>query len=347
MDSDTKKKFDDYGRKVTMREPKVSVLSEEKYDQYILPVKSLDSCLKNKLKLKKLLLPELRNNGNETIAIYSDYGGEASDSAYYTYSFLVCGWNHSFAFHDLMTDLRKKYHLNDKEISFKDLKFGPVKRSLDEYLTGLHNFVPGLLVTIAIDKNIKSIFGDKLPEYVLDGIKDAGFGEWKPDVTEKVMRIVHCVSYLVALLSNSGQNIYWNTDNDSIVANPEKQGDFLNLFDSVLTLYTDNKFKNIGLSLPFDERSVRQIDLLSCADLAAGAVEHYFTNLKKKGEQTIKGEANKILEWLGRDGVALKKHTIIIEKKTDGKYSTNEVIFSGNISFNDSESILIPTTYKT
>jgi hypothetical protein len=126
MDHLKKNLFYEFGQKVTMREPQVSVLNSEIYDQYILTVKAIDSCLKNKLESKKLLLPELRTYGNETIAIYSDYGGESSDSKFFTYSFLVCGWNHSFAFQEFMNDLRAKYKLNDKEISFKDIGYGPV-----------------------------------------------------------------------------------------------------------------------------------------------------------------------------------------------------------------------------
>jgi hypothetical protein len=223
---------------------------------------------------------------------------------------------------------------------------GPIKRALKEYLTGLHNFVPGLLLTLAVDKKIKSVFGDSIPEYVLKDIKDAGFGEWKSQVTEKVMRIVHSASYLVALLCKDGQNIYWNTDNDSIVANSEQLNNFINLFNSVLTIYTNNKFKNIGFSLPFDEKSTSQLDFLSCPDLAAGAVEHYFTRTMSTQKSTIKRDANYILEWLGRDGVALKKHTIVIEKTPSGDFSACEVVFNGNISFKTNEVMLLPIKYN-
>jgi len=162
----------DFGRKVTMRETKVSVLTDEIYDQKFFMTKAIDSSLKNKLKSKRLLLPELRTHDNETIAIYFDYGGESSDSLYYTYSFLVCGWNHSFGFYDFMTELRGKHNLGGKEISFKDREFGPVKRSLDEYLTGLHNLVSGFLMTIAVSKNIMETLYQStlLRKFVMQGM---------------------------------------------------------------------------------------------------------------------------------------------------------------------------------
>ena len=336
----------DLARRVSMYEPKVSVLNEEIYDQYLLTVRAIDSCLKKKLKDRKLALPELRNDGNETIAIYSDYGGESKESSFYTYSFLVCGWNHSYAFPEFMDEIREKHGLGEKEISFKDIRYGPISRSLDEYLTALHNWVPGLLVTLVVDKEIKSVFGEKIPEYVLNEISESGFGEWKPHITEKLMRVVHSVAYLVALLSKDGQKIYWNTDHDAIVANSEKQGNFINLFDSVLTLYTTNKFANIGYSVPFEERSLRQIDFLSCADLAAGAVEHYFTKAKYTKKPKIKKGVDKILGWLGHDGLSLKKLTVLVSKKEDGSIDIGEVVFNNENSAKDKATILVPTKYK-
>lgn len=346
MEPDKNKLIYEFARRVTIYEPEISVLDDKIYDQYILPVKAIDSCFKNKLQRKKLLLPELRNDGNETIAIYTDYGGESKNAAYNTYSFLVCGWNHSFAFYDFMKELRAEHKLGDKEISFKDLRFGPVNRALRDYLLLLNNSIPGILLTLAIDKNIKSVFGEKIPDYVREEIKKAGFGEWKPNVTEKVMRIVHSVAYLIALLSKDGHKLYWNTDHDSSVEGVRKHDNFINLFSNVLTLYTNNKFENIGYSVPFEEKSVRQLDFLSCPDLAAGAVEHYFTKQKTIKEITIKKEAELILSWLGRDGIALKKHTILIEKSDEGDIKISEVVFGSSEQRPEENLVQVPVKYK-
>ena len=341
-----RKLMEDLARKVTMREPSITVLDESLIDQYLLIVKALDSSFKNKLRERRLLLPELRDNGNESIAIYSDYGGEASDSYYLTYSFLVCGWNHSFAFPEGMTDLRKKYKLKTKEINFKDLRYGQIKRSLSEYLALLDNTVPGSLVSIVVDKRIKSFFGEKIPSYVYEELESRGLDHWKPKETEKVMRIVHVLSYLVALLSKEGQKLYWVTDNDSIAPNQSTHDHLASLFESVLTLYTNNKYPLIGYSTPFADRSLQQIDFLSCADLAAGAVEHYFTRKKKFPDKKVKKEAERILEWLGYDGICLKKHTTIIDQKDDGSIEMGEIVFSSEKRKARTKGVPIPVCYK-
>lgn len=92
---------------------------------------------------RKLLLPNFEKSN--TVLILSDYGGEAPNSKYLTYTF-------TFADYDLLNGtykreilkIRDKYGLDKpyKEISFKDLRYGPIQRVLKEYLHvmnwGLH-----------------------------------------------------------------------------------------------------------------------------------------------------------------------------------------------------------------
>lgn len=341
------KLIQELAQRVTIYEPHIDILDEKVIDQYLLHIRALDSSFKKKIENKTLLLPELRKDGNESIAIYSDYGGESSDSMYLSYSFLVCGWNHSFSFPEEMKEIRKKYNLKDKEISFKDLRYGPIKRSLAEYLSLIQDTVPGILVNIIVDKKIESFFGGKVPpSYVVKELKDRNLGEWKPKVLEKVMRIVHTISYLVALLSKDGQKLYWVTDHDSIAANKKMHDNLAQLFQSVLDLYTKNKFPLVGYSTPFENKSVRQIDFLSCPDLAAGALEHYFTRKKKFDNLEIKPEADKILEWLGTDGICLKKHTLLIEQDNDNNINMGEVVFTTESLNKNINQIPVKVRYK-
>lgn len=48
--------------------------------------KLLNSSLEKRHQRKQLLLPNFENT--DTVAIFSDYGGESKDSKYYTYSFV-------------------------------------------------------------------------------------------------------------------------------------------------------------------------------------------------------------------------------------------------------------------
>ncbi|WZB75511.1 hypothetical protein WJ972_03785 [Achromobacter insuavis] len=208
---------------------------------------------------KELLLPNLRDE-NSSIAIYSDYGGESHNSKYLTYSFLICAWDQTGAFHASMQKIREKFKLNEpfKEISFKDFRYGPISRALDDYLKNLSNLVNGLLLTVVIEKSVGSVFGEEeksAHQFITKTLGDAGFGSWKPDVAEKILRIVHFPAYLVALLSKPGQNVFWMTDHDSIAPTEEQHKKVLNLFGNLLPHYCKHELGTISGAVPFKSRS--------------------------------------------------------------------------------------------
>lgn len=296
----------------------------------------------------ELLLPNIRDN-NESIAIFSDYGGESHDSKYLTYSFLICAWNQTGLFTREMEALRNDVGLNTpfKEIAFKDLRYGPIHRSLDRYLKNLSNYVNGYLLTVVIEKSAKSIFGvdhKSTLDFATKTLFENGFGRWKPEVAEKILRITHFVAYLVALLSRPGQKIIWMTDNDSIAPTGERFMDVLNLFENLLRHYCKHKFSTIGGAVPFKEKTAEFLDLLSAPDIVAGSIEHYFNRFHgANGEPLIKEEVGRVLRWLSHQGVALKKHTTIIRRNSEG-------LVSGTLKFELKESnpdaIFVPVVVK-
>ncbi len=94
----------------------------------------------------------------------------------------------------------------------------------------------------------------------------------------------------------------------------------LELFHNVLGLYTSKKFGLIGGARQFAERSTDYLDLLSAADIAAGALAQYFTERDKTGDNNVcvKPGAEKVLQWLGLDAWALKKMCVMISAGNNG-----------------------------
>ncbi len=264
-----------------------------------------------------LLLPELRTH-SETIAVFSDYGGEAPDSLYNTYSFLVCGYNQLSFFLNLMRKLREvnfPANQRDKEYAFKDRGFGPIERSLKDYLRTL-DAVPGLLFTLVVSKKVHGLLTvtDSTDAPGATAILDqAGFGVWKPPIARKVLLICHVIAYLVALLSRDQQKILWMSHGDAITAGAKHQ-QAINILGSILPHYTTNTFARIGGAAPFPKPETDFRDLLSAADLAAGAFEHYFTRLARSNpeELTVDHRSDWIMQWLAYHGLLLNKHAIMI-----------------------------------
>lgn len=270
-----------------------------------------------------LLLPNLHEH-IKTIAVFSDYGGESSDSQYFTYSFLFAGYDALFHSLKKMREIRIQHNLLTpfKEFCFKDMGYGPLNRALPSWLKEAGESIPGLLFTLIIPKSIKSIFGGD--DKTIVGILEAeGYGKWKAPIAEKLLRVVHIISYFVALLSKRDQNIFWMTDDDAIIANDRKAGEVKRLFGRVIHMYAPHDYGKILIGKDFgkenDDAGIS--DLLSYPDLVAGSTESYYSRCLDDEEGTVKDTTNTVLLWLCHQGIALKKLNMAFKHESDGGIS--------------------------
>ncbi|WKA29781.1 hypothetical protein [Bradyrhizobium roseum] len=319
-------------RQLILHNPGLNMLRPEHEGQYSPLVVAIEAELKKRDAAGLLLLPDLSALANSTVGIFSDYGGEHSSSSYLTYSFLICAWGSLDTFRMKMKELRSECGLGDKEIEFKDFGMGVVRNALLPYLDVLNGYVPGLLFTVVVHKRIVSLFGPQgrsTGNALVKRLEEQGFGKLKPQVAEKALRVVHTAAFLTALLGHERQKIFWMSDHDAICPDLKAHNRLLALFHNVLNLYTSRQFGLIGGALPFSERSTDYLDLLSAADIVAGSVGQYFTDRDKVGERnaSVKEGAEKILVWLGHDGLALKKLCIQLCLDEDGKIRFGAIEF--------------------
>ena len=136
-------KITEFANKLAWQQPDLNVLRPEFSGQYPLVAETMQDHIKRSNRRNRLVLPDLRAFNNQTVAVFTDYGGESKDAKYLTYSTLVCGWNLTHQFLEMMKIVRQQHGLGTKEIAFKDFRMGQVQRSLPNYLTAL-NAVPGL-----------------------------------------------------------------------------------------------------------------------------------------------------------------------------------------------------------
>lgn len=282
---------------------------------------------------KKLLLPNFHEHVN-TIAIFSDYGGESHESLYLTYSFLFVAYDALYHLLKIMAKARKDYGLIEpySEICFKNKEYGPIHRILDDWLK-IGDCIPGLLLTLLIPKDVISVVGknEKKDIYNLTTIlQKYGYGNWKPKVVEKMMRILHLIAYCCALLSKQGHKIFWMTDDDSIAPNKEKAKVMQQIFSNILEIYAPNKYNSVYVGRPFNNihREQNICDLLSYPDLIAGSIEAYFSTCYGKNNPLIKEQANKVLLWLTQQGFGMKKLTVSLGADNNGNLQSSMVEFS-------------------
>lgn len=269
-----------------------------------------------------LLLPDLNAFQNRTLAVFSDYAGEGSGS-HYTYSFLICAWDSLGAFEKRISHYRGST-LPDREISFKKFSSKAMTSILPEYLRALDTLVHGLLFTLVVPKSLSSLFGSSgtnRHRELAEEIERAGFGSYKGKVAEKLLRIVYVSSFLTALLIRGDQKVFWMTDHDAICSNDTQRNSLLYMFQNALNACLgerSNRF--IAGAVPFQETNLLTLDLLSAADVSASTLEHYLTleEFHKHGNFTVKQGAPEVLQWLARDGLALKKRIFKIVEEGGG-----------------------------
>ena len=305
-------------QELSWKNPDVEVLREEMAEHHPVLTKLMQDCIRSSHHRGKLILPDLESFDNKTVAIFSDYSGDSS-GLFYTYAFLVCAFDQTGGFTEKMKDTRVKHKLGNKEIGFKDFGMGQLQRAIPEFLSYSDALIPGILFNIVIDKRMISLFGENSKQtqrQMASELKDKGFGDWKPEVAEKLMRVVHISAFLTALLASDGQKIFWMSDHDAICPNEQKHQKMLELFCNVLQVYKAPQcnFHTVGGASPFTERHIATLDLLSLADIVAGSVEHYLTRKNGQADENfdVKQGSDKVLQWLAHDGIGLKKMNMII-----------------------------------
>lgn len=333
-------------RVVTLSSPDLNVLRDENRAKLPGLAHFLEQGFKARDAEGKLLLPNLSALANRTVGIFSDYGGEDTTSRFYTYSFLVCAFGSLDPFKQQMAALRAKSGIAGKEIAFKDFRWGPLRRMLPAYLRLCDGYISGLLFTLVVDKTIPSLFGPGDAETIgrlTDALKETGYGSVAPRVGEKLFRVLHCIAFLVALLGQSGQKIFWMTDHDAIGETLEQHSKLLDILNRVLPLYTSKSFSFLGGARPFTPRAFEYLDLLSVADIAAGTIAQILTSIETLGKENarIKDGGDDVLRWLCHNSIVLKKFAMTVRRMPNGEIGCGPIDFEARTPIADE--VFIPT----
>ncbi|NUO01179.1 MAG: hypothetical protein HUU01_11250, partial [Saprospiraceae bacterium] len=225
-------------------------------------------------------LPALRG---PSIYIVSDYAGEQKDINYLTYSFLFCDVKSSQTWFKESKQLRLNFNLGKRKMGYKTLNDGIQKNALNDFLNKA-NSIEGILMSFAVNKNITQYiddFGSMEKWKKIIELK----ANWKAKEFERMTRIVHFVSVLMAGLLKTGQNVYWISDQDNIFANSKYDSDVGAIIGKISGMYMKNLPGELGLgTTKIDNGEFIEEELASISDLAAGAVAEIVTNYSKRPE---------------------------------------------------------------
>jgi hypothetical protein len=268
---------------------------------------------------------------DSSVFVFSDFGGEHPAAPYNTYSFMIFSADKLKPFELHVTDLRARHQLLApySEFAYKKLRSGARSRALPEFLTIADSLIHGVIVTISIDKNLASVFSDQKHEahaYLSGQLFAADLGHWKGYDAEKLMRVCHAISIFLAVITRSGQKIFWYCDNDVINENGNHRTfqNTMNVFLRVLGLYTTNHYELAGFAKSFEKPSFFD-DLLSITDLAAGAVQDILQSEVKKKAVMGGDEKIEVIKWMARPSRYLSKIAFIMSKTDEGMMTCGDV----------------------
>ena len=212
------------------------------------------------------LLTDLRCDTD--LIVTCDYSGQHKEASHESYSFLVAAKSFTWLWDELRKDTRKKILRDGRRMSFKSLNDIRRKQALVPLLRSA-NTIPGLLFTIVVDKQIGSLFKKEIGSTA----EPAELLNWHSETLERFLRMSHFGSILLSGLSAPGQNVIWLTDEDDIVANPQRIIDGTKAIANIASHYMSHDLGHFRYgSTQSDDGSFFIEDIAAIPDLAAGAL---------------------------------------------------------------------------
>lgn len=265
-------------------------------------------------------------NRSKTLMCFSDYSGEEVKSRYFVYSFLIIDGDNLKVWDEQRRKIRESIIADGRRVSFKNLRDKVGQKFVEDYLK-LADQLNGFLITVAISKDIKSIFQNDSP-IDLSNPAFLEYTDWTEDSVEKAFRVIHILSLFIAGLSSEYQDVIWITDNDKIAANDDRLDQLTKLFAYVSTYYLNHSLGHLRVGRTQSDDGTRLIeDLCSIPDFAAGA---YSDQLKSIGDfdasegrvfwlysPTFKNKTKDLTWWLTTANKTLCRLCFRIERTED------------------------------
>jgi len=288
--------------------------------------------------LNNSALPNLRRAS--MVLIGSDYSGQHATSVYECFAFVFADIQHCRRWEESRREIRKKILGDERRISYKTLKDKKRSNALYDFLNAA-NYLQGLLVVILIHKDIESLFKASGRIDCTDP-EIKSLAHWPPHVVEKLLRIIHFISFFLAGLSREGQNVLWITDEDEIAANEQRHRELTTYFGNVLCQYLEHALGNVRVATTASDTSKRDIeDFVSIADLTAGALCEALnaysrasvsplTNLVLPPPSSLEKKALRVLDWFSDRRHSLKRLVFSVDPVVDSdSLCIKQLIFHG------------------
>jgi hypothetical protein len=230
-------------------------------------------------------IPDLSHS--PTIFTASDFTGDQKESRFNCFTFVITTADAWHRWDHRRKDLRRRFRLATRRISYSKLRDTRKSQALFPFLFAA-NTIPGIAVTILVDKRIQSLFvtEGKLQPAATEGID---FTSWRPHVYERMMRATHFLALFVAGTCSPGQNIIWITDEDEIAANVERLTQLTHAFGRAIGNLCPHNLGHlrVGTTGTTDSGGLEIEDFAALPDLIGGAVNEVLSGHEREGARLL------------------------------------------------------------
>lgn len=273
------------------------------------------------------------------LSVFSDYAGSHRTSSFDAYAFLIVQPDHLAEWDRARSEIRSALTLGRRRMAYKGLSDEIKLRALRPWLHAF-DFLPGLLVTILIEKSLGSLFPADATKALQQALPE--YSTLKRGTMERSFRVCHFLSVLIAGLSFPGQDILWITDQDEIAANDARLRLFTTSFGRVCSMYLEHDLGHLRIgTTKSDDGSLQLEDLTSLPDLVAGALSELHSLQLRNGTMpetavltpvpdSLSPKALQIVAWLAARDLALRRMVFGFWPATTGGMYVNKIDFFGS-----------------
>lgn len=259
------------------------------------------------------------------LLLVADFGGHHQKQHFDTYTFLMLDLAKNVEWLARQHRFRNAILRNSRRMSFKTLNDGMRRRALVPFMRAAAG-IEGCLVQFAISKVGGSLF---------TGVSEDEGGaallkRWKPNVQERLLRVLHLSAFLLSGLSVPSQDVLWIIDEDDIAANVPMLTDLTELFARVVSSYNSHTLGHLrcGTTATTNDGSLVLEDLAAIADLTTGALGELCTGFitqdvfPRRGLITplpsnLTWKTKLIASWMAAPGFPIRRHTMIVELRAN------------------------------
>jgi hypothetical protein len=271
----------------------------------------------------ELVMPDLRGSGR--VIVVTDYRKPDDGNDFHVISYLVMGAESIPSWDANRAQWRKDYMPDNRRLAFKDLgRDAVVERAVGPFLS-MADSIDGVIVTLAIHKNIKSLFAAR----GLIDMTEPRFEKWrhwKPRPFENVLRILFFEGVLLAGLTADKQRVFCISDSDEVLARGLQE--FCDISNDILPSIVPHELRMETATTLQDDGSLFAEDLAAIPDLTVGALGEVLTAQARAGvlpmgpivtflPAGIQDKSQSILGWLYETPSPLKRFLICVHRESE------------------------------